>query len=568
MKKLHVTLLTFLLSAGCAFAQNVVLEGYAFETNNRGYLNEVHVRITDTEGSQTYCDIYSDEEGFFTCELPAGQDYVAVAEKDIFKQQVESFSVKNTKPGEKAYLKIAMKRAPGYLLDVTLSEKFDEEKGEVDAVQGALIELYNNTTEKEELVLKDHPNPTFQYTLLKGNHYTLMIRKKGFFTKRIEAFVDVDGCILCLDGVSKMRPGVSDNLTAGNEMGTLLANIEMERVEVDKAIDVKDIYYDYNSARIKTAAKKELDKLVYLLKTNPSMLVELGSHTDSRGKEEYNQKLSQERAESAVKYITEEGGIQPFRIKAKGYGESELANKCADGVKCSDEEHQQNRRTELKITGVLNNAENNRSLKKIIEEERFEELLQEVLNQEVVEIKEGTEIPEDLKKELAGKTEEESPAAEAKEPVQVVPVKEKIQSEVKKTPPVENEPPTDPFAAAEEAETKTGERVNAGEKDAAVVADTKINVAEVENVRVVSDDYSGFKIEILHTMQKPLLPDHAVFERHGNITTDVVKNEKYSYMLGNYQTYEAADNYMRKTLLFTYPQAKVIQYKDGKRLDY
>ncbi len=81
---------------------------------------------------------------------------------------------------------------------------------------------------------------------------------------------------------------------------------------------------------------------------NPTIWIELGSHTDSRGKDSYNLTLSQKRAESAVQYIISKG-IDKNRITAKGYGETQLVNKCANGINCSDEEHQLNRRTEFKI---------------------------------------------------------------------------------------------------------------------------------------------------------------------------------------------------------------------------
>ncbi len=71
---------------------------------------------------------------------------------------------------------------------------------------------------------------------------------------------------------------------------------------------------------------------------NPTIWIELGSHTDSRGKDSYNLTLSQKRAESAVQYIISKG-IDKNRITAKGYGETQLVNKCANGINCSDEEH-------------------------------------------------------------------------------------------------------------------------------------------------------------------------------------------------------------------------------------
>jgi outer membrane protein OmpA-like peptidoglycan-associated protein len=85
---------------------------------------------------------------------------------------------------------------------------------------------------------------------------------------------------------------------------------------------------------------------------NPSIVIELGSHTDSRGSATSNQSLSQKRAQSAVDYIVKKGGIASSRISAKGYGESALKNQCADGVTCSETEHQQNRRTEIRVVGV------------------------------------------------------------------------------------------------------------------------------------------------------------------------------------------------------------------------
>jgi outer membrane protein OmpA-like peptidoglycan-associated protein len=108
-----------------------------------------------------------------------------------------------------------------------------------------------------------------------------------------------------------------------------------------------NILYDFNKWDIRPDARPILDSVVSILKKYP-INVELGSHTDCRGPADYNQKLSQKRAEAAVAYIVSQG-IAAQRITAKGYGESKLLNKCSDGVPCSDEEHQLNRRTEIKV---------------------------------------------------------------------------------------------------------------------------------------------------------------------------------------------------------------------------
>jgi outer membrane protein OmpA-like peptidoglycan-associated protein len=91
---------------------------------------------------------------------------------------------------------------------------------------------------------------------------------------------------------------------------------------------------------------------VKVLETNPDINIELSSHTDCRASDEYNDTLSQKRAESAVAYIVKKG-IAPERITAKGYGEQQLVNKCADGVSCTKYMHQDNRRTEFCITSFV-----------------------------------------------------------------------------------------------------------------------------------------------------------------------------------------------------------------------
>ncbi|MBI1307818.1 MAG: OmpA family protein [Bacteroidetes bacterium] len=115
---------------------------------------------------------------------------------------------------------------------------------------------------------------------------------------------------------------------------------------------VLPIYYDLDKANLRPESKKVLDDLIATLKKYPKMSIELGSHTDCRSSYEYNIDLSQRRADSAVQYILQ-AGINPYRLEARGYGESQLTNKCAcEGgkvVPCTEEEHQANRRTTVKV---------------------------------------------------------------------------------------------------------------------------------------------------------------------------------------------------------------------------
>nr|WP_262898191.1 OmpA family protein [Echinicola shivajiensis] len=125
-------------------------------------------------------------------------------------------------------------------------------------------------------------------------------------------------------------------------------NLYLDKIEIGKTIKLENIYYDFDKWDIRSDAALELDKLVKILDDNPTMKIELNSHTDSRGSDSYNQILSEKRAQSAVDYIISKG-VSRVRIEAKGYGESRLLNKCDDGIECTDEEHQYNRRTEFTI---------------------------------------------------------------------------------------------------------------------------------------------------------------------------------------------------------------------------
>lgn len=135
------------------------------------------------------------------------------------------------------------------------------------------------------------------------------------------------------------------NLTTST---TINRDLYLEAIVLDKAIRLENIYYDFDKSNIRPAGAVELDKVVKIMQDNPTIWIELGSHTDSRGNDQYNQWLSQSRANSAVQYIIDRG-IEKNRITAKGYGESQLLNRCGNGVKCSEADHQLNRRTEFKI---------------------------------------------------------------------------------------------------------------------------------------------------------------------------------------------------------------------------
>lgn len=121
-----------------------------------------------------------------------------------------------------------------------------------------------------------------------------------------------------------------------------------EIVRINQPIRLNNIYYDFDDDEILPDAEDDLSYLLELLNDYPEMIIELSSHTDARGSDAYNKELSQRRAKSAKKWLVDRG-VNPGRIRAIGYGETQLLNKCENGVSCTDEEHRVNRRTEFKI---------------------------------------------------------------------------------------------------------------------------------------------------------------------------------------------------------------------------
>ncbi len=170
-------------------------------------------------------------------------------------------------------------------------------------------------------------NGDFSYKLEPNTDYTIVGMKDGFPSNMVKV----------------STKGLSKSKTFNVQL-----ELSIKSLKVGSVMELKNIYYDLNKADIRPDAALVLDNLIRVLKENPTIKIELSSHTDSRSSDDYNLELSQRRADTAVKYLISQG-IDEKRLIAKGYGESKLINKCANGIDCTEEEHQQNRRTEIKI---------------------------------------------------------------------------------------------------------------------------------------------------------------------------------------------------------------------------
>lgn len=196
-------------------------------------------------------------------------------------------------------------------------------------IDSAVIEIQNLTDKTKETVLTNKSG-FYKVKLKSKSEYLIKASKPMYFT------------ITEPKNVCMIGKKISENFTA---------NFELDQIIIEKPIVLENIYYDLDKWFIRPDAAKELDRLVQLMNDNPSLSIELSSHTDSRAGDQYNLVLSDKRAKAAVEYVSSRG-IDKNRMRWKGYGESKLVNHCKNDVVCTEEEHQQNRRTEFKAIKV------------------------------------------------------------------------------------------------------------------------------------------------------------------------------------------------------------------------
>jgi peptidoglycan-associated lipoprotein len=218
-----------------------------------------------------------------------------------------------------------------YLSGVTYTT---DDKGEQKILPGVQVRLLNHEDRQQDVVVSDEEG-RFEFQLEEGvPMFQIIGDRKDYFTTRHD--IDMTGRYLDRKTLKEFRTDT-----------TFRQDLVLGQIVLDRAIVLDNIYYDFDKADIRADAALELDKLVTVLKDNPQLVIELSSHTDSRGDLAYNIDLSQRRAESAVRYIISKG-IDSKRIAARGYGKTRPIIAEAE----TEEEHQVNRRTEFKVTDI------------------------------------------------------------------------------------------------------------------------------------------------------------------------------------------------------------------------
>ncbi|UII26251.1 OmpA family protein [Fulvivirga maritima] len=262
-------------------------------------VNDIETHVTDYKGKVRLC-------------VDEGSNFFNISKKGFAPQNINS---------KESFISVMMTPLNFSVNGKILSNATGE------ALEGVKIELLNQT---EGALVKEFTttadNYKYNFELEAETEYLLTASKSGCGTNRI--FISTVG------------------FTKSQEF-----NQDLSILCTGDIVQVQNIYYEVNKAEITAQAAQELDKLAELMQKYPDMRIELRSHTDSRATAEFNMKLSALRAQAVVDYLTTKG-IVPYRMRATGYGESQLLNNCGDGIECSEFEHQQNRRTEFKVLSI------------------------------------------------------------------------------------------------------------------------------------------------------------------------------------------------------------------------
>ncbi len=297
--------------------------------------------------------------------LEADNDFSFIVKQNGFQAETVSFSNKDASDYESSKLDIYLKK------EVVVVDKNKKNKPAETKAQ----------TENDILVARRNGNPVstiFRGIVTAGKDSTPIAGVKIKFINQCtgiaqEMITGSDGsyefkrelnCDYILESF-KENFGKSSELVAKIEEKRSIINIFRKKTpapsvgslfdtklyKVGDVVKLDNIYYDSESYKIRKDAARELEKLVRTMQKNPNMIIEIRSHTDTRGNALDNLSLSQRRANQVVDFLVDKG-IARARMRGVGKGESEPVNSCGDGVQCTEAEHQRNRRTEFKILSI------------------------------------------------------------------------------------------------------------------------------------------------------------------------------------------------------------------------
>ena len=286
------------------------LDIFAVKFNADGSTSKpVNIGMPGNSADDDFCFVFNSDSkiGFLTSNRPGGK-----GKDDIYSFHEDKPLLFSCQKNIKGIVKDAKTKAVIANAKVILSDKVMKEVGKDQS--------------------KTDGTFTFEKVNCNDSHYYLRGEKEKYETAEV-------------------------NVTVGKDEVVYEILLNPRQVAVEKGMDlakvfeIKEIKFDYNKANIRPDAAVELTKIVEVMREYPKMKIDIRSHTDSRGADSYNLKLSDRRAKATLEWIVKQG-IDRKRLKAKGYGETRLVNRCSNGVPCTDEEHQENRRSEFIVIAM------------------------------------------------------------------------------------------------------------------------------------------------------------------------------------------------------------------------
>ena len=286
------------------------LDIFAVKFNADGSTSKpVNIGMPGNSADDDFCFVFNSDSkiGFLTSNRPGGK-----GKDDIYSFHEDKPLLFSCQKNIKGIVKDAKTKAVIANAKVILSDKVMKEVGKDQS--------------------KTDGTFTFEKVNCNDSHYYLRGEKEKYETAEVNVTVGKDEVVY-------------EILLNPREVAI------KKGMDLAKVFEIKEIKFDYNKADIRPDAAVELTKIVEVMREYPKMKIDIRSHTDSRGADSYNLKLSDRRAKATLEWIVKQG-IDRKRLKAKGYGETRLVNGCSNGVPCTEEEHQENRRSEFIVVAM------------------------------------------------------------------------------------------------------------------------------------------------------------------------------------------------------------------------
>jgi outer membrane protein OmpA-like peptidoglycan-associated protein len=308
-----------------------------YDTNTEQPLDSVSVLIKARGDGSPDQTLTSDQNGFVNICLEGDNAFTFQASRDGYINSTVGFTTRSVTDNQPSRLEIGLIK-PTVVVDTIAETSVPTALvhsrvggvvvGGLDQhpIAGVIVRLRNecNKTHQEYVTKADG---RYAFDIIEGCDYTLIASKDAFGTN-----------------TNKIK-----RIAKKTSPKELSADLRM--LSVGDVVTIDNIYYDLDQSSLRSDASRELDKVVATMRKYPSLVIEIRSHTDSRGDAEHNRVLSSQRAKSVADYLVSKG-ISRRRMATLGMGESQLVNNCTDGVICTEAEHQRNRRTEFKVVSI------------------------------------------------------------------------------------------------------------------------------------------------------------------------------------------------------------------------